>query len=148
MPLHAEFNFKASIPTQRQKIQRLQNFVVAVVAVFILFLASNVIACCLLELLLLLVLIRTRRNFAMGASIESLVVRNKSASAIIDGSHHALSAYGLDYFSSWLAAVRLTTVAGARYCFFVSPNLLGAEKYRELITLLKAKSTEPSRQPR
>lgn len=148
MPLHAEFNFKASIPAQRQKIRHLQNFVVAVVAVFIFCLASNVIACCLLELLLFLVLIRTRRNLAMRASIESLIVRNKSTAAIIDGSHHALSTYGLDYFSSWHAAVRLTTVAGASYCFFVFPNLMGAEKYRELITLLKAKSTEPSRQPR
>ncbi len=145
MPLQAEFNFKASIPAQRQKIRRLQIFFVAVVAVFILFLASNVIACCLLELLLFLVSIRTRRNVAMRASIESLVVKNKSAAAIIDGSYHALSAYRLDYFSSWLATVRLTTVAGTGYCFLVFPNLLGAEKYRELITLLKAKSTESSR---
>lgn len=146
MPLHAEFNFNASIPSQRQKIRHLQNFVVAVVAVFIFFLASNIIACCLLELLLFLVAIRTRRSFAMRASIDSLVVRNKSAAAIIDGSHHALSAYGLDYFSSWLATVRLTTVAGASYCFLVFPNLLGADEYRELMTLLKAKSSESSGQ--
>lgn len=145
MSLQAEFNFKASIPAQRQKIRRLQNTVVVVVAVFILFLASNVIACCLLELLLFLVLIRTRCSFAMKASIENLTVRNKSAVTTIDGSHHILSAYGLDYFSSWLATVRLTTVAGASYCFLVFPDLLGADKYRQLITLLKAKPTEYSK---
>jgi len=142
MPLQAEFNFKESIPAQRQKIRRLQCFVAALLAVFVFCLAPDAIACYLLELILLLVFIRTRRNFAMTSSLESLVVKNKSAAAIIDGRHHALSAYGLDYFSSWLATIRLTTVAGESHRFFVFPDLMGAEKYRQLIALLKAKSTE------
>ncbi len=146
MPLHAEFSFKTSIPVQRQKVLGLQSAFAALIAVFIFLLASNVIACCLLELMLTLVFIRTRRNVVMAAVLESLTLRNKSAAAIIDGKHYVLSAYGLDYFSSWLAAIRLTTVAGASYCFFVFPDLLGAEKYRQLIALLKAKSTESTGQ--
>ena len=139
MPLQAEFTFKGSRPAQHQKILYLQIVVLAVVASFILLLIDNIIVCILLELILFLVLIRARSKIAMAASVESLIVRSESAVAIIDGRHYALSTYGLGYFSRWLAAVRLTTAAGASYCFFVFPGLIGAGKYRQLISLLKAR---------
>jgi len=141
----AEFNFKESIPAQRQKIRLLQNVVLGVVAFFILLLAGNFVVCTLLELLLLLVSIRIRRSLAMSASLESLTITSKNAAVIIDGSHYDLSTYALDYYSSWIATIRLTTEAGESYCFAVFPSLIGAEKYRQLLALLKARFTEPAR---
>ena len=136
--LQAEFNFKESHVTQRLKVQRLQNLFAGLVALFIYCLISDAIYTALLELILLLVLLRAREAITPSAAVESLVVQNKSAAASINGQQHPLSAYGLDYFSRYLALVSLTTVAGQTYRCFVSPDLLGAVKYRQLLALLKA----------
>jgi hypothetical protein len=139
--LQAEFNFKASRAAQRLKIQRLQNLFAGLMALFIYYLISDAIATGLLELTLLLVLLRARQALTLFTAVESLVVKNKSAVASINGRHHPLSAYGLDYFSSYLALVSLTTVAGETYRCFVFPDLFGAVKYRQLLALLKAAPT-------
>lgn len=138
VPQQAEFSFKESIHAQRQKIWRLQNFLLAVVALLILCLTNSVIICILLELLLFLLAIHTRRSLVKGVCIENLMVRNKRVTVTIDGSHYALSSYHLDYMSRWLATVRLTTTAGTSYCLVVFPSLMGTGKYCQLMALLKA----------
>ena len=139
--LQAEFNFKESLAAQRLKVQRLQNLFAGLMALFIYYLVSDAIYTGLLELILLLVFLRARQAITMSAAVECLVVKNKSAAASINGRHHPLSAYGLEYFSSYLALVSLTTVAGQTYRCFVFPDSFGAVKYRQLLVLLKAAST-------
>ncbi len=141
MHLQAEFNFKASRAAQRLKIQRLQHLFAGLIALFIYSVVNDAIVTGLLELTLLLVLLRARQALTLFTAVECLVVKNKSAAASINGQHHPLSAYGLDYFSSYLALVSLTTVAGQTYRCFVSPGLFGAAKYRQLLALLKAAPT-------
>ena len=136
--LQAEFNFKESLTAQRLKVQRLQNLFAGLMALCIYCLVSDAIVTGLLELTLLLVFLRARQALTLSAAIESLVVQNKNATASINGQQHSLSAYGLDYFSSYLALVSLTTVAGQTYRCFVFPDVFGAVKYRQLLALLKA----------
>ena len=136
--LQAEFNFKESLAAQRLKVQRVQNLFAGLMALFIYCLVSDAIVTGLLELILLLVFLRARQAIALSAAVESLVVQNKSATVSINGQQYPLSACGLDYFSSYMALVSLTTVAGQTYRCFVFPDLLGAAKYRQLLALLKA----------
>ena len=138
MHLQAEFNFKESLAAQRLKVQRLQNLFAGLIAVLIYCVVGDTIYTGLLELILLLVFLRARQAITLSAAVESLVVQNKSAAASINGQQYPLSAYGLDYFSRYLALVSLTTVAGQTYRCFVFPDLLGAAKYRQLLALLKA----------
>ena len=138
MHLQAEFNFKESLAAQRLKVQRVQNLFAGLMALFIYCLVSDAIYIGLLELILLLVFLRARQAITLSAAVESLVVQNKSATVSINGQQYPLSACGLDYFSSYMALVSLTTVAGQTYRCFVFPDLLGAAKYRQLLALLKA----------
>jgi len=144
VPLRAEFDFKESLAAQRLKVQRLQSLFAVLLALFIYHLVGDLIYRGLLALILLLVFLRARHSVLMSTAVERLVVQNKRAAAVINGQQHPLSAYGLDYFSNWLALVRLTTVAGQTYHCYVSPDLLGLAKYRQLIALLKAQSTTSS----
>lgn len=139
--LQAEFDFKESLVAQRLKIQRLQNLFAGLIALFIYYVVSDAIVTGLLELTLLLVFLRARQAITMFAAVECLVVKNKRAEALINGQYHSLSAYGLDYFSSYLALVSLTTVAGQTYRCCVFSDLFGAVKYRQLLALLKAAPT-------
>jgi len=142
--LQAEFNFKEYLAAQRLKVQCVQNLFVGLMALFIYCLVSDAIYIGLLELILLLVFLRARHSVKMFTAIECLVVKDKSAAALINGEHYSLSAYGLDYCCTWLALIRLTTVAGQTYRCFISPDLLGGVKYRQLIALLKAKTVAPA----
>ena len=144
MRLQAEFDFKDTFAAQGLKIRRLQRGVAGLTALLIFCVVADPVYMGLLEFILLLVFLRARQSMAMPV-VECLVVKNKSATALIAGEHHALSAYRLDYFSTWLALVRLTTVAGQTYRCFVFPELLGSVKYRQLIALLKAKNTTLAR---
>lgn len=110
-------------------------------ALFIYCLVSDAIYTGLLELILLLVFLRAREAIRLSADVEFLVVQNQSAAVSINGQQYPLSAYGLDYFSRYLALVSLTTVAGQTYHCFVFPDLLDAVKYRQLLALLKAAPT-------
>ncbi|MBL4782565.1 MAG: hypothetical protein JKX92_10005 [Porticoccaceae bacterium] len=136
--LPAEFDFTERAFAQRQKIQRLQYLLIAPVAGFVFLLSEDVIYGGLLELVLLLVFCRARRGVAMADVVERLVISSKSGKAIINGRAHALSACGIAYSSTWLTLISLSTAAKSYRCW-VSPGLLGSEKYRQLIALLKAK---------
>ena len=136
--LQAEFNFKESRAAQRLRVQRLQNLFAGLIALLIYCVVGDTIYTGLLELILLLVFLRTRQAITLSTAVESLVVQKKSAVASINCQQHPLSAYGLDYFSRYLALVSLTTVDGQTYRCFVFPDVLGAVKYRQLIALLKA----------
>jgi len=134
----AEFNFRKPSAAQRVKVRRLQSLLVAIIALLIYYLVSDVIYRCLLGLILLLVFLRARRNFTSVANVEALVLKGKNTRASINGQHHSLSVCQLDYFSRWLLVVRLTTVAGQTHRCCISSDVLGAAKYRQLITALKA----------
>ena len=144
MSLQAEFDFTGLIPAQRQKIQRLQIIIAAFVALLIFFMVRDVVYCALLELILLLMFFRERHEIVIGAAVERLMVNAKSGAALINGSHYSLSMYRLDYFSASMALVRLKTMTGEAYFFWVFSDLLGMEKYRQLIALLKAKGLQSS----
>ena len=139
--LQAEFNFQECLAAQRLRVQRLQNLFTGLMALFIDCLVSDAIYTGLLELILLLVFLRAREAIRLSADVEFLVVQNQSAAVSINGQQYPLSAYGLDYFSRYLALVSLTTVAGQTYHCFVFPDLLDAVKYRQLLALLKAAPT-------
>lgn len=141
MRLQAEFNFQECLAAQRLRVQRLQNLFTGLMALFIYCLVSDAIYTGLLELILLLVFLRAREAIRLSADVEFLVVQNQSAAVSINGQQYPLSAYGLDYFSRYLALVSLTTVAGQTYHCFVFPDLLDAVKYRQLLALLKAAPT-------
>ncbi len=138
--LRAEFNFINPSAAQHLKVQRLQGPLAVIIALLIYCLVSDAIYRGLLELLLLLVLLRARQSMTSAASIESLVLQDKNARASINGQHYSLSACRLDYFSRWLSVLRLTTVAGQTYRCYISPDVLGAVNYRQLIAALKAKA--------
>ena len=140
MHLQAEFNFQECLTAQRLRVQRLQNLFAGLMALFIYCLVSDAIYTGVLELILLLVFLRAREAIRLYPDIEFLVVQNNSAAVSINGQQHPLLAYGLDYFSRYLALVRLTTVEGQTYHCFVFPDLLGGVKYRQLLALLKAAS--------
>ncbi|MBQ0721393.1 MAG: hypothetical protein KBT88_00010 [Gammaproteobacteria bacterium] len=138
----AEFDFTQSLAAQRLKILRLQFVFAGLVALFIFLISQDALVCGWLELILLLVFLRARRGLLTAPVVERLVVAKKSASATINGRHHPLSSYRLDYFSHWLALIQLTTVAGQRYHCCVFADLLGVEKYRHLLAVLKATSQD------
>ena len=140
MHLQAEFDFKAANPAGRLNIQRLQLIAAGLIAVLIACLAGDVLKAAFLELSLLLMFLRARRYSAMAPSLDYLVLKNKGGTASINGRQQVLAAYCLDYFSNWVALLRLTTVAGQTQRFFVFPKLLGVDKYRELLALLKARA--------
>ena len=139
--LQAEFYFQECLAAQRLRVRRLQSLFAGLMALFIYCLVSDAIYTGLLELILLLVFLRAREAIRLSADVEFLVVQNQSAAVSINGQQYPLSAYGLDYFSRYLALVSLTTVAGQTYHCFVFPDLLDAVKYRQLLALLKAAPT-------
>ena len=140
MHLQAEFNFIKPSAAQRLRVRRLQGPLAVIIALLIYCLVNDAIYRGLLELLLLLVLLRARQSMISAASIESLVLQDKNARASINGRHYYLSTCRLDYFSRWLSVLRLTTVAGQTHRCCISPDLLGAAKYRQLLAALKAKA--------
>ena len=138
MPLRAEFDFKKAFVTQQQGIQWLQRGVALLLALLIYYLSNDLILLVLLELTLLLVFFRAQRGFAKTVAIECLLIHDKKAEVLIEGSHYTLAICRLAYASSRLALVRLATVAGQDYYCFVSPGLLGSARYRQLLALLQA----------
>jgi len=138
MPLQAEFDFRNSIAAQRQKAHQLQGLLAVLLAGFVFFLVDDAVFCVWLELILLLVYLRSKQRISMTTSIESLVVKSNSAAAKIDGVHYPLATCGLDYYSSRITLIKLTTIEGQVHRCFVFPDVLGADKYRELLALLKA----------
>jgi len=133
-----EFDFKQGAGAQQLKIQRLQGLFVVPIAGFVLLLSEDSVYCALLELTLLLVFLRARQGVASAAVVEGLVIKPKSTEALIHGRQCLLSACAIEYSCSWLTVFRMTT-AQQSYRSWISPSLLGDEKYRQLIALLKAK---------
>lgn len=140
MPLHAEFNFKPCLATQRLKLERLQELFALAISVCVFYLLGDAVYASVLVSILLLLLLRARQRIGVSAVVEKLVLQNKSARAVISGHHHALATCGLNYCSSYLTLLRLTTMAGQTHHCFVTPGLLGVVKYRQLIALLHARS--------
>ncbi|PCJ37191.1 MAG: hypothetical protein COA75_05465 [Cellvibrionales bacterium] len=138
MPLQAEFDFRNSITRQRQKVHQLQGLLAALLAGFVFFLVDDAIFCVYLELILLLVYLRSKQRISMAAPVESLVVKSNSAAAMIDGVHCRLTSCELDYYATRIALIKLTTIEGQVHRCFVFPDVLGADKYRELLALLQA----------
>jgi len=138
MPLQAEFDFRNSIVAQRQKAHQLQSLLAALLAGFVFFLVDDAIFCVWLELILLLVYLRSKQRISMATPIEHLVVKSNSAAAMIDCVYYPLASCELDYYSSRIALIKMTTIEGQVHRCFVFPDVLGADKYRELLALLKA----------
>ena len=139
--LHAEFNFKESCVAQRLQVQYLQCVLAGLIALLIYCLVSDAMYTGLLELILLLVFLRAREATRLSAVVDFFVVNNTGVTASINGQQCALSAYGLDYFSRYLALVRLTTEAGRTYRCFITPVLFGPIKFRQLLAIMKASTT-------
>jgi len=142
MFLQAEFDFRNSITAQRQKVHQLQGLLAVLLAGFVFFLVDDAIFCVWLESILLLVYLRSKQRISMATPIDSLVVKGNSAAAMIDGVHCPLASCELDYYGSKITLIKLTTIGGQVHRCFVFPDVLGADKYRELLALLKAGSLE------
>ena len=138
MPLQAEFDFRNSIVAQRQKVHQLQGLLAVLLAGFVFFLVDDAIFCIWLELIILLVYLRSKQRISMARPIEHLVVKSNSAGAMIDGVHCPLTSCELDYCGSRVALIKLTTIEGQVHRYFIFPDVLGTDKYRELLALLKA----------
>ncbi|OUS17152.1 hypothetical protein A9Q88_04800 [Gammaproteobacteria bacterium 50_400_T64] len=138
MPLQAEFDFRNSLAPQRQKVHQLQGLLAVLLAGFVFFLVDDTVFCVWLELILVLVYLRSKQCISMALPIERLVVKSNSAAAMIDGAHCPLATCGLDYCSSRVVLIKLTTMEGQVHRCFIFPDILGADKFRELIALFKA----------